>query len=113
MTDKATPRPWRVGDDPGETSCMVLDPQGRSVADCLRPKIPVRECWPNARLIVRAVNAHDDLVAALETCEGVLQDYAAGGQAFFSQFSNPVGTAESHLAALEAIRTALAKVREA
>lgn len=64
--DKATPRPWAVGE---ELSCVtvITKSDGRKMRVATingHPQYPgVKD---DAELIVRAVNAHDDLVAALE-----------------------------------------------
>lgn len=63
---KSTPRPWRLDEDFDE---HIIGANNEGVADCcvVLPKIGPRhaENEANAALIVRAVNAHDDLVAAL------------------------------------------------
>lgn len=55
MSDEATPRPWA-------TSGRFVYADGRAVSDCFKN---TPEAEANARLIVRAVNAHEALVTAL------------------------------------------------
>ncbi len=80
--DKATPRPWAFEPhngygrkDPdgtpfpfGYISTSFPSPIFELVPVVLRP---VEELRANAALIVRAVNAHDDLVAALRAVEAI------------------------------------------
>ena len=63
-TDKATPRPWtyhanyiEVSNEHGDHSLYAPDDRGA---------VSPETRWANARFVVQAVNAHDDLVAALE-----------------------------------------------
>lgn len=75
------PRPWNCG---SESPCgIVRDKNNSPVADCRYSEIPRLEnrtperIAANARLIVRAVNAHEELLEALErvaTCGPVLCD---------------------------------------
>ena len=62
MSDKVThtPGPWRVS-----AGCRehIESPTGQMVADCCKPPTGA-EGRANAELIVRAVNAHADLLAA-------------------------------------------------
>jgi len=60
MTDETTPRPWRVGLHPCD-DWTIYSPNGEKVAFNVNGSIS------DAALIVRAVNAHDDLVEALTT----------------------------------------------
>lgn len=62
-----TPLPWSLDErDPA----LAIGPDGKPVADCVifnpRQARPIAEAEANAALIVRAVNAHEELVAALE-----------------------------------------------
>lgn len=57
---KHTPTPWHYA--PGE---LIYGPKGESVASCRFVTNFKAENVENMRLIVRAVNAHDHLVAAL------------------------------------------------
>lgn len=64
-TDGATPRPWRVA--PDDLSVMGAAPVHRHICGTVSNHVPtLAEMRANARLIVRAVNSHDALVAALE-----------------------------------------------
>jgi len=79
MTDKATPRPWIWEGDFKFTNSgarIVTDKNGNAVAHVLTVaerkrstpyNAPDSGRDANAALIVRAVNAHDGLVAALRT----------------------------------------------
>lgn len=72
-----TPIPWTV--DPEFEDQAVIGPDGVQVADCsitCHPKFGKRNDVinaANAEFIVRAVNAHDDLVKALEAARGYIQ----------------------------------------
>jgi hypothetical protein len=105
---KHTPTPWRIS----ETDAAVVlaadhkDPFGirYAVAFC-EPCVPLNGDGDygqfNAAQIVRAVNAHDDLVAALKQCAselGVIH-HADGDMAH----------AECHCAGLKLANAALAK----
>lgn len=91
-----TKTPWHIENEP----MNIWDELGRLIARVNCPMEP-DEAWErgmaNARLIVRAVNAHEDLVAALERAEqfvaGVVQEYYG------------------HTDELQSIRAALAKAR--
>lgn len=67
-SDGSTPRPWKwdqyalVRDRAGDASCSHEHPILAVTAEVFRPS------KANAALIIRAVNSHDQLVAALETC---------------------------------------------
>lgn len=71
MSEKANPRPWVLiekGEMMWPASVLVLGHgigirQSDGAFDDIQSEA---ECKANAELIVRAVNAHDDLVAALE-----------------------------------------------
>lgn len=78
MDTNPAARPWSLYDGrlndsvfrPGRTVCAGQDSERHAVAYC-------DYMWPerataNAELIVRAVNAHDDMLAALQKCEAVL-----------------------------------------
>jgi hypothetical protein len=60
----ATPRPWALG-DPTEHGRAIV-PEVNEPALCL--VIGFTGFYEDAALIVRAVNAHDDLVACLKRC---------------------------------------------
>jgi len=62
-TDKATPRPWtyhanyiEVSNEHGDHSLYAPDDRGA---------VSPETRWANARFVVQAVNAHDELVAVL------------------------------------------------
>ena len=57
---KTTPTPWSIND---ESPRYIYGADGRCIAETDRGKRNV--CDENAALVVRAVNAHDYLVAAL------------------------------------------------
>lgn len=60
-TDKATPRPWGL-----ERDGITLTMSGQIVATAIAPDgAGIAEQRANARLIVRAVNAHDAMREAL------------------------------------------------
>ena len=69
MKSKHTPTPWHHNEDLSlhETQ-LIYGPDGYLVADCGRIQRRTKEeTSQNAAFIVRAVNAHDDLVDALES----------------------------------------------
>lgn len=57
-------KPWRVDKS---TSDFVNDANSKSIAFCNSASRDRAENAANAALIVRAVNAHDDLLSALRT----------------------------------------------
>lgn len=72
----ATPRPWKqngsvIWGGKGETAaniCAISEPRATRYVQYTELSIGSKdgdEAWANAALIVRAVNAHDELVAAL------------------------------------------------
>src|SRR4051812_41591157 len=79
----ATPRPWELDDE------SVIEHQGAIIANvmmvddfpCLDRDDEAfiaeveKECQDNARLIVRAVNCHDDLVTMLRGAVHALRSY--------------------------------------
>lgn len=78
---KATPRPWRRTKPQGAFGHEVVAGEGY-----LNTKLiaQMSHLWgaqdvseANAELIVRAVNAHDDIVEVLEACRDYLQEEAA------------------------------------
>lgn len=102
---KHTATPWFVCGDPGhepQSDSWYLGrtigsvPEGTRVCDMtpLRNQLG-REA--DARFIVRAVNAHDDLIAALDNAEAVMS------------IVEPRSDKAQYLDALEKIRAALAK----
>lgn len=81
---EASPRPWKVFHGPGHV--YVESDDGRCVA---RVGGEHYEREHNAALIVRAVNAHDDLLAACQRVSRLLEegfcapsDYMDGGEAW-------------------------------
>ena len=76
MTDKATPRPWRwwkTATGFETTGCGPVKTTYKSAR--LTPNAQEQmeaEAEANAALIVRCVNSHDALLAALTALEGVL-----------------------------------------
>jgi len=72
-TDKATPRPWtyhanyiEVSNEHGDHSLYAPDDRGA---------VSPETRWANARFVVQAVNAHDDLVEALTWMVNQFEDY--------------------------------------
>ena len=92
-----TPRPWRLFLQGNNEK--IGDHAGRKIAVLCRT---ADERAANGALIVRAVNAHDDLVAALK--EALVQ---AEGCWRHHYGNNPEGSAEPYHIAL--MRAALAK----
>lgn len=93
MNTKHTPGPWMVGDD-------ARLPTGRTIRSTKRIYIADVECEANAAFIVRAVNAHADLVAA---CKGLIDDLAdaINGDYSESDFAELVSDAKVALARAE------------
>jgi hypothetical protein len=71
--DKATPRPWAV-------SASRWDVMGTGDIHIARMSggLPTGEAQANVALIVRAVNAHDGLVAALQRIVALAGEHADG-----------------------------------
>ena len=63
---KHTPGPWEL-----DEAC-VLGPDRKTITECYTPARSDAESLANARLIVRAVNCHADLLAE---CEKILAWY--------------------------------------
>ena len=81
MTTQATPRPWMHYDDTdaaGKTGRHEIVATGKTVARIYRTAGSEVEDAANAALIVRAVNCHDELVAALRDIIAYVEGYAAG-----------------------------------
>lgn len=63
-----TPTPWNVTRDENHVRALIRDAGFMRVAECGRAFVPgIAEA--NAAFIVRACNAHDELVAALRKVE--------------------------------------------
>ena len=58
-----TPRPWRTH---GTVIVSMTGDSDAPLAECNSHWVSAPTCLANATLIVRAVNAHDDLVAAVK-----------------------------------------------
>ena len=64
MTQKHTPVPWDIA---AHMTYTIADAQGRVIASTRTLSfLNTEEAISNARFIVQAVNAHEDLLAALE-----------------------------------------------
>jgi len=72
--NKHTPTPWTVQQSDHVGGLLIKPVPGQVVAQCDEGS----EMEANAAFIVRAVNAHDDLVAALKNCAPY---YAVMGEA--------------------------------
>lgn len=82
MTEKITPTPWQYywrEDEAyeGQADCGIFSEprkgQAYSIARC--PRYQTKEKWEaDASLICRAVNAHDELVAALKAHDEYMLD---------------------------------------
>ena len=104
MTQKHTPLPWGLS-EPGEriafALCHISGANHRPVATTVYPLAPpdwYQEDVANARFIVQACNAHEDLLAALKVMvftRGIWEHLEA---------TDPM--------ALEQARTAIAKAME-
>ncbi len=79
MTDASAARPWQqvgtmIWSPTGAANvCQVSAPRPESYfLEHHEPEFGCKEAYANAALIVRAVNAHDDLVAALRIARAPL-----------------------------------------
>ena len=95
MTTNHTPGPWRVVESPQGNYIIESDECGE-IAKCKA----TANGEALSAFIVRACNAHDELVAVLEFAAAALQLHA---NEFPSDYENA--------AALKSVRAALAKVR--
>lgn len=68
MHPQHTPTPWHVGRIVGHF-CGVYAERGAQIADCTSPDFFPEDSKRNAAFIVRAVNNHAQLVAALDDIE--------------------------------------------
>lgn len=87
MSDKATPRPWRRPGWPESTNLMMAgdvrpyaqpigvsgDSSQCAVANAYGET--AEQATANADLIVRAVNCHDELVAACEAAASIFREH--------------------------------------
>jgi hypothetical protein len=72
MTQKHTPTPYKWTGKPIDKRlkiCLASDDRSRPFAWVVSDDVPAEEAIANAAFIVRACNAHDDLVAALEAID--------------------------------------------
>ena len=102
--DKASPRPWCVEED---LLSFIVDARKYAVASCKYNSFGRQVT--NTKLIVCAVNAHDDLVANLKTCADELAKWV--GNHYVSLHHHP-GAGEAYerdIAPVRAARAALAK----
>jgi hypothetical protein len=99
MSAAHTPTPWAV-DDRG----LIHEP---FFGGDIFAQVYERNREANAAFIVRAVNAHDDLVAALEDARGRLQVYAG-----FKDSDRVIPSAvDNRLKDLASINAAIAKAQ--
>lgn len=99
MEAKHSPLPWRQHSGDGKTYASVRSHWGQCVADCGSRSDNMAQA--NAELIVRAVNCHDELVAALKAVEPLVSFLHAD---YMQRNPN-----NSHAAEIEALRAVLAK----
>jgi signal transduction histidine kinase len=101
MTTKHTPTPWILDEERGK----LMDADGEFVTHIsLTRYVDERrdpEAEANAAFIVRAVNAHEKLVAALRTAHYYLHD-----------MREPPNAGAGFAETLRAVDAALAKIRE-
>ena len=76
-----TPTPWKTGNAFDCARDHAISADGNLIARVMGNGYPIGTGWSpesaaNADLIVRAVNAHDALVAALEAITGMVEAYA-------------------------------------
>lgn len=87
MADTAhTPTPWKVADE------YIFDRHRNEIATTTTSGLSFEEDEANAAHIVKCVNAHDDLVEALETlrsdCQTPIDMYERNGPEFTSPHGN-------------------------
>ena len=81
ITMNHTPTPWTQDDR------RILDPQGRQIAVCHSDFIGNVSGAQDAAHIVKSVNAHDELVAALRSAEQAIVHGIACAQTLYEDFS--------------------------
>jgi len=94
---KTTPLPWTLDWLNHEKQNYVAHVRGLNIYG----PYSASSCGADARLIVRAVNAHEQLLAALEEIE-----------AHHVEINRRVGRPEEHSHTLRVVRAAIAKARE-
>ena len=95
ITMNHTPTPWTQDDR------RILDPQGRQIAVCHSDFIGKVSGAQDAAHIVKSVNAHDELVAALRECtEGDLSDVRALAKALHENNHRVTGTEAERISSL-------------
>lgn len=72
MPKTHSPLPWYIGMRPGP---MIYGQKGEQIADMTMLMLGDQENRANAALIVRAVNSHAEIVAALENLIAAENDY--------------------------------------
>ena len=105
MGDKSTPTPWHTGQKLEGVQQGIFDATGLIATISGRFRDGKRCDAANAALIVRAVNHHDELVAAAKRCENFLINH-----------QRSLGIEDGSVDELECTkmtRTVLAKVDEA
>lgn len=71
MSNLHTNTPWHVGSSgPNKRNREIFDAKGMLIADCRTSNKKPAEELANANRIATCVNAHDDLLAALEDAVG-------------------------------------------
>jgi hypothetical protein len=68
MTAKHTPGQMHIGLNPGP---IVYSDKGAQIADCMSISNDHAENVANAQFIVKACNAHEDLISALQRIVGI------------------------------------------
>jgi hypothetical protein len=107
---KHTPGTWEAQAYTGHARTTILAEDGTAIAETSGFGRPADECAVDAAHIVRCVNAHDALVAALRECMSCmdsLRDYAAEGGGRMVGVRDAIRDADK---AFDAARAALAKV---
>lgn len=93
---KHTPTPWDYTDEVTGKGWLLLDADQPENT----PSMGTIHCEEDAAFIVRAVNAHDDLLEALQGCLEIAECHAARLKAEWAQENNS-DDAKSLLVALE------------
>ena len=121
MSDMSTPRPWNMldndrrvitsgKDEDGDPSIVAYLAGGQRIASFARSEPSRRTAEANAALIVLAVNAHDDLLAALTEMEQYVVDILTGPVARAAGIRFSDGTPNDPV--IQRARAALARAGE-
>ncbi len=101
-----TPTPWRIVDD---SELTIADAHGGSAIAYLNMDPNEKVRYADAAFIVRAVNAHDDLLAACKDALRKLDLVVMNAMITPSMLGNGSRAIGSYIATVDALRAAIAK----